>query len=95
MVCDLPPHSYWSLAGIGNTQLMMNSIAIASGGGVRVGLEDNIWFDTQRTKLATNHSLLERVHGLATANERKLMTPAKLRELLNLQKGFGDYGRSN
>ncbi len=95
MVRDLPSHSYWSLAGIGNTQLMMNSIAIASGGGVRVGLEDNIWFDTQRTKLATNHSLLERVHGLATANERKLMTPAKLRGLLNLQKGFGDYGRPN
>ena len=95
MIRDLPSHSYWSLAGIGNTQLMMNSIAIASGGGVRVGLEDNIWFDTQRTKLATNHSLLERIHGLAIANERKLMTPAKLRGLLNLKKGFGDYGRSN
>ena len=94
MVHDLPSHSYWSLAGIGNSQLMMNSIAIASGGGVRVGLEDNIWFNFQRTKLATNHSLLERVHELATANERKLMTPEKLRKLLNLQRGFGDYGRS-
>ncbi len=92
MVRDLPANSYWSLAGIGNTQLMMNSIAIASGGGVRVGLEDNIWFDSARSKLATNSELIKRIHNLAEANERKLMTPAKLRKLLNLQEGFGKYG---
>lgn len=93
MIQDLPLQSYWSLAGIGNSQLKMNSIAIASNGGVRVGLEDNIWFDANRTKLATNSNLLERVHGLAAANERKLMAPAKLRGLLNLGAGHGDYGR--
>ena len=27
---DLPPNSFWSLAGIGNAQLMMTSVAIAS-----------------------------------------------------------------
>ena len=43
MVRDLPPDSLWSMAGVGDAQLMMNSIAIAAGGGVRVGLEDNIW----------------------------------------------------
>jgi len=93
MIRDLPDNSFWSLAGIGDFQLMMNSIAIVSGGGVRVGLEDNIWFDKARTKLATNSDLLHRIHRLAEASERKVMSPAKLRKLLNLQPGHGKYGR--
>jgi uncharacterized protein (DUF849 family) len=93
MVRDLPPRSYWSLAGIGNAQLMMNSIAIAAGGGVRVGLEDNIWYDQSRTRLARNADLVRRIHGLAEANERKAMPSAELRKLLNLESGNGRYGR--
>jgi 3-keto-5-aminohexanoate cleavage enzyme len=93
MIRDLPENSYWSLAGIGDFQLMMNSIAIVSGGGVRVGLEDNIWYDKARTKLATNSDFLHRIHRLAEASERKIMSPGKLRELLKLQHGHGKYGR--
>jgi 3-keto-5-aminohexanoate cleavage enzyme len=93
MIRDLPDNSFWSLAGIGDFQLMMNSIAIVSGGGVRVGLEDNIWFDKARTKLATNSDLLQRIHRLAKASERKIMSPGKLRTLLNLHPGTGYYGR--
>lgn len=92
MINDLPDNSYWSLAGIGNSQLKMNSLAIAFGGGVRVGLEDNIWYDSGRTKLAHNADLLKRIHHLAEANERVMMPAARLRELLNLEKGFGQYG---
>jgi len=94
MIRDLPENSLWSLAGIGDFQLMMNSVAIVSGGGVRVGLEDNIWFDKARTHLATNSELLGRIHRLAEASERKIMSPSKLRELLNLQPGNGKYGRT-
>ena len=93
MVNELPEASFWSLAGIGNAQLKMNSTAIAMGGGVRVGLEDNIWYDTQRTELATNTTLLERIHNLARVNERQIMTPAELRKHLNLKPGNGSYGR--
>jgi uncharacterized protein (DUF849 family) len=93
MIRDLPPRSYWSAAGIGDKQLMMNSIAIAAGGGVRVGLEDNIWYDSHRTRLASNADLLRRIHELALANQRKIMHPKDLRKLLNLQRGFGRYGR--
>ncbi len=94
MVRDLPDNSLWSLAGIGDYQWMMNSVAVVSGGGVRVGLEDNIWFDAARTRLATNSDLLRRINRLAEASERKVMSPAKLRELLNLQPGHGKYGRN-
>src|SRR5215468_6231085 len=92
MLRDLPARSFWSLAGIGDAQLMMNSLAIASGGGVRVGLEDNIWYDLSRTRLASNADLLTRVHAIAEANERKVMQPSQLRELLDLQPGNGAYG---
>ena len=93
MIRDLPPKALWSLGGIGNSQLMMNAVAIAAGGGVRVGLEDNIWYDLQRTRYATNADLLRRIHNLADANERKVMSSADLRKNLNLQKGYGKYGR--
>lgn len=92
MIRDLPEDSYWSFAGIGDAQLMMNSLAIAAGGGVRVGLEDTIWYDQKRTRLATNSDLLQRVHMLAKANERKIMSPENLRKRLNLHEGFGKYG---
>ncbi len=91
---DLPPDSFWALAGIGNTQLQMNSLAIAIGGGVRVGLEDNIWFDSKRTKLATNTDLLLRIHRLTKANEREIMTSQEMRKRLHLQVGHGKYGRA-
>lgn len=93
MVKDLPSRSFCSLAGIGDFQLMMNSIGIASGNGVRVGLEDNIWYDPMRSKLATNLDLIKRVHVMADANERQIMKPADLRKLLCLQEGNGKYGR--
>lgn len=93
MVRDLPPDSYWSAAGIGDEQLVMNSVAIACGGGVRVGLEDNIWYDAGRTRLARNVELVRRIHVLAEANERKVMSPSTLRELLKLNSGNGHYGR--
>lgn len=92
MIRDLPARSIWSLAGIGDAQQMMNSLAIASGGGVRVGLEDNIWFDLARTRLASNADLLARIHAIAQANERRVMSPAELRHLLHLQPGHGAYG---
>lgn len=90
---DLPAQSYWSLAGIGDAQLTMNSIAVAYGGGVRVGLEDNIWHDRGRTKAARNVDLLHRIHALAAANERAIMPPAEFRTLLGLRPGKGRYAR--
>ena len=95
MIQDLPPNSLWSLGGVGDSQLMVNSIAIAIGGGVRVGLEDNIWYDPSRTKLASNSELIRRIHKLAEANQREVMTPTELRKLLNLQSGNGKYGRTD
>jgi 3-keto-5-aminohexanoate cleavage enzyme len=93
MIRDLPDNSYWALGGVGDSQLPIISIAIAIGGGVRVGLEDNIYYDKKRTKLATNSDLVKRVHTIAEANERPIMAPKKLRKFLSLEMGEGRYGQ--
>jgi len=93
MIRDLPERSFWSLAGIGDSQLPMNGTAIAMGGGVRVGLEDTIYFDSGRTRLARNIDLLGRIHAIANDHERPIMAAGELRRLLDLQEGHGHYGR--
>lgn len=93
MLRDLPGNSIWSIGGVGDCQLMMNSIGVAAFGGVRVGIEDNIWYDIGRTKLARNNELIRRIHNIAEANGRKIMKPTELRKALNLQPGNGLYGR--
>jgi len=65
MIKELPEGSIWSAGGIGNDQLKINIMSILSGGGVRIGIEDNIWYDTERTKLATNRELVERIVSFA------------------------------
>ncbi|MBL9131237.1 MAG: 3-keto-5-aminohexanoate cleavage protein [Verrucomicrobiaceae bacterium] len=76
LIHQLPAGAYWALAGIGSSQLRASTLALLEGGGVRVGLEDNLWLDTRRTRLATNLDLLRRVHQLAAVFERPVMRPA-------------------
>jgi 3-oxoadipate:acetyl-CoA acetyltransferase len=59
-------------------------MAIASGGHVRVGLEDNIWWDRDRTQLATNSMFVERVREFAALAERPIASPSLVRERLGL-----------
>jgi 3-keto-5-aminohexanoate cleavage enzyme len=84
MIHELPDDSFYSVAGIGNAQLTMNAVSIAYGGGVRIGLEDNIWFDDKRTRLATNRDLIQRINILSKAMGRAVMDPVTFRKLLRL-----------
>ena len=85
MVRELPPDSIWSVGGVGDAQLAMNAMSIVAGGGVRIGLEDNIWFDLERTRLATNRELVERILLIADAMGRKPYTCSEARALLGLR----------
>jgi uncharacterized protein (DUF849 family) len=73
----LPENSIWSIGGIGNQQLVSNAIAIAIGGGVRVGMEDNLYFDANKKVKATNINLLKRIRLLANIHDREIMRPEK------------------
>jgi len=85
MIKDLPEKSLWALAGLGKEQLKMNTVAIAIGGGVRVGIEDNIWYNSKQKTLATNIELVARIHRIANEFEREIMSP----------KEFGNMGFYN
>jgi uncharacterized protein (DUF849 family) len=84
MIRELPPGSVWSLGGIGRFQLRMNAAAISFGGGVRVGLEDNLYYDDDRRRLASNHELVERVLRIAAALGRRPYPQRELRTALTL-----------
>jgi 3-keto-5-aminohexanoate cleavage enzyme len=81
----LPNGCTWAVAGIGRYQLQANTMAILAGGHVRVGLEDNIWYDSQRRRLATNAELIERVVGLARSVGREIATPDEARTMIGLR----------
>ncbi|QCC51277.1 BKACE family enzyme [Halapricum salinum] len=95
MLRDLPADSVWALAGIGNAQVSTNTLAVALGGGVRVGLEDAIYIGADRERLATNEDLVRRVHELIDLNGHDVMEPGQLRDRLDLEPGFGQYGRED
>ncbi len=86
IVRALPDQITWAAAGIGRFQLPMNSMAIAMGGHVRVGLEDNLWMDpiTKRDP-ASNLRLIERVAALARANGREIASPEEARRIIGLR----------
>ena len=69
-------------------------MSIALGGGVRVGLEDNLYWNGDSRGLTTNLALLKRVHDFAKLAERPLMSSDEFRSRLGLAAGFGSYGRA-
>jgi uncharacterized protein (DUF849 family) len=84
LVGRLPADSIWSLAGLGAAQLPVAGVAAAAAPGARIGLEDNLWLDDERTLPATNADLVGRVHALAELHGRAIMAPNELRALLGL-----------
>jgi uncharacterized protein (DUF849 family) len=80
----LPPGTVWSGAGIGRFQFFVNSLAIVMGGHVRVGLEDNLYYDAGKKHLATNAGLIDRLVMLAHAAGREIATPAEARAIIGL-----------
>ena len=79
MVGALPGDTYVSFAGIGNEQKRATAVSIAMGGGVRIGLEDNIWTNDSRSELATNLGLIEWTHATIAQHDRSMMKPDEFR----------------
>jgi len=84
MVNALPANFTWAATGIGRFQFQVNALAIAMGGHVRVGLEDNLYFDNERTRPATNAALVERLARLGEAAGRRIATPEEARAIIGL-----------
>ena len=84
MVNSLPPGCTWAATGIGQFQFFVNSMAITLGGHVRVGLEDNLYYDTAKQRPASNPGLVERLSKLASAAGRETASPAEARKIIGL-----------
>ena len=56
---ELPTNASWASFGIGRMQMPMAAAAVAMGGNVRVGLEDNLYLE--KGVLASNDQLVTRV----------------------------------
>lgn len=85
LASKLRPDCTWSISGIGKTHLPCLLAGLAAGAdGIRVGLEDNIYFE--RGVLATNVQLVERAVKIAELAGRDIATPQDAREILGLRK---------
>lgn len=84
LVHDLPPGSLWAACGIGRFQLKINTAAILMGGHVRVGLEDNLFYDSDQRKLASNVELVDRIVRIAGELGRDVASPSEARAMLGL-----------
>jgi len=81
----LPAGSTWSITGIGKDHMPCMLIGLAEGcHGLRVGLEDNIFF--QKGVLATNPQLVARAAELGKLADREIANAAEAREILGLTK---------
>ncbi len=83
MVESLPPHSTWTASGIGAAQLPITTAAILLGGHVRVGLEDNIYY--QHGMLSQgNAPLVARAARLIKELGRQPASPLEARQIFHL-----------
>jgi 3-keto-5-aminohexanoate cleavage enzyme len=80
---SIPPGSTWSVAGMGRCQLPLATAAILLGGHVRVGFEDNIFFE-KGVLAQSNAQLVERVARIARLHGREPATPGEARRILGL-----------
>ena len=82
----IPDGALWSVCGIGRAQLPLGLTAIAMGGHVRTGFEDNLFF--HKGELATsNAQLVARLVRIAAEIGRPVASPSAARELLGIQAG--------
>ena len=81
---ELPTNSSWASFGIGRMQMPMAAAAVAMGGNVRVGLEDNLYLE--KGVLASNDQLVTRVIEIIQRMGSRVLSPQETRDKLKLKK---------
>jgi 3-keto-5-aminohexanoate cleavage enzyme len=79
----LPEPTHWSIAGVGRFQLPMAELALALGGHVRVGLEDNL-FAAKGVLAKGSEELVSLAVKLAQRAGREPAAPAEARRILGI-----------
>ena len=82
-VRGLPDDATWQVIGISRDQWQLGAAALAMGGNVRVGLEDNFYLPDG--EMATNAELVSKAADLARDVGREPATPDEAREILDVE----------
>ena len=91
IVNNLPKNSFTCLGGIGKEQLKCNTMGLLYFDGLRIGLEDNLYYrDKEKT---TNIDLLKRIHRIMGELDVNLMTPSEFRHLGYANKKINNIGK--
>jgi len=85
-VDTLPDGSVWQVIGIGLNQWALAASALAMGGNIRVGLEDNFYVEEGRMA-ASNAELVEKAARLAADIGRSIASVDEARKILCLDAG--------
>jgi 3-keto-5-aminohexanoate cleavage enzyme len=83
LVSRLPEGSTWTVAGMARHELPMAALAVAMGGNVRVGLEDNIYL-SKGVLAKGSHELVAAAAAAAMAAGRRPATPLEARAILRV-----------
>lgn len=83
MVEHLPKDCVFNVSAIGNAQLPATTQSLLLGGHVRVGLEDNLYYE--QGELATNVQLVERMVRIVRELGGEPATPAEARQIMGLR----------
>ena len=81
---ELPTNASWASFGIGRMQMPMAAAAVAMGGNVRVGLEDNLYLE--KGVLASNDQLVIRIIEIIQRMGSRVLSPQETRDKLKLKK---------
>ena len=81
---ELPTNASWASFGIGRMQMPMAAAAVAMGGNVRVGLEDNLYLE--KGVLASNGQLVIRIIEIIQRMGSMVLSPQETRDKLKLKK---------
>lgn len=82
---SLPLDATFTASGIGRHQFSVASMAIVSGGHVRVGFEDNIYLSPGQLA-QSNGDLVAKAVRLARMMDRDIASPDEARAILNLKR---------
>ena len=84
MLSLIPKGSTWSAFGIGASHMPIQFAAIAKGGHIRVGMEDNVYL-SKGVLAKSNREFVERTVRIAQEFGREVATPDEARQILGLK----------
>ncbi len=85
LIRQIPQNSTWSAFGVGKSHIPIMAASLLLGGDVRVGFEDNIYYD-KGVLAKSNAQLVKRAARLVKEFNREVATPDDVREILRLRR---------